>query len=368
MSTAAGPKAAGARSPGVAQLRRELERLDIEIVELINRRAAAAVQLWKQEDGTAQAAAAAPSPRGIDVAAVNPGPLSHDAVTAVIRDLESGSRALIGRTKVAYLGPEFTYSHLAAIHRFGKSVDLVPVSSIAAVFEEVHAGQAEFGLVPVENSTDGRVADSLDMFAKLSVKICGEVPLRIHHNLLGRGPRSAVRMVHSKPQAISQCRNWIAKHLPGADTSNVASTADAARLAHGDPTVAAIASVEAATEYGLTVLAKNIEDQRDNLTRFAVISQNDGPRSGDDKTALMLEIAHRPGALADTMAIFKRSRLNMTWIESFPIPGHAGRYLFFIECEGHRVDLRVRRALAALAKKSVRLEVLGSYARSGPVG
>jgi chorismate mutase/prephenate dehydratase len=355
-------------------LRRQIDQLDRQIVDGLNQRAELARQ-WATMAAGAEAAAPVMdiSPDLIDQAATpkdvnNPGPLSDTAVQAVLRELASGTRALLSTTRVAFLGPEYTYSHLAALHRFGQSVELVPVGSIAAVFEEVYTRQADFGLVPVENSTDGRVADTLDMFAKLSVKICGEVPLRIHHNLLGRGPRTAVQTVYSKPQALSQCRNWIAKHLPAASTSEVASTADAARMAQQNPAVAAIASAEAGVQYGLEVLAGNIEDNPGNLTRFAVISAADAQATGDDKTALMLELEHRPGALADAMAIFKRNRLNMTWIESFPIPGHAGRYLFFVECEGHRADLRVRRALSSLEKKATRLEILGSYARSEPIG
>jgi chorismate mutase/prephenate dehydratase len=355
-------------------LRRQIDQLDRQIVAQANERAELARQWAAMASGT-QPASPPPTlpPELIDEAATpkdirNPGPLSDTCVQAVLRELASGTRALVTTTRVAFLGPEYTYSHLAALHRFGHSVELVPVGSIAAVFEEVHSRQADFGLVPVENSTDGRVADTLDMFAKLSVKICGEVPLRIHHNLLGRGPRSAIQTVYSKPQALSQCRNWIAKHLPAATTSEVASTADAARMAQQNPAVAAIASAEAGVQYALEVLAANIEDNPGNLTRFAVISGADASSTGDDKTALMLELEHRPGALADAMAIFKRNRLNMTWIESFPIPGHAGRYLFFVECEGHRADLRVRRALSSLEKKATRLEILGSYARSEPIG
>ena len=181
--------------------------------------------------------------------------------------------------RVAYLGPAYTYSHLAAIHRFGQSVELVPVATIQAVFEEVNRRHADFGIVPVENSTDGRVADTLDMFTRLPVKICGEVQMRIHHNLLGRSPRDEVREVYSRPQALSQCRNWLAKHLPGARTIEVTSTTTAAQLAQEKPGAAAIASVQAGIHYGLDVLAADIEDQSGNLTRFAVIGEETGPRT-----------------------------------------------------------------------------------------
>ena len=243
----------------------------------------------------------------------------------------------------------------------------MPVGTIAAVFEEVERGQAEFGVVPMENSTDGRVSDTLDCFSRSTANLWGaaaaDSPLPV-----GSEPRDQIQMVYSKPQPLSQCRNWLAKHLPKATLCEVASTAEAAQLARENPDLAAIASLQAGTNYGLPVLAKNIEDQADNITRFAIIANEPAPRSGNDKTSLMLEIAHQPGALADVMAVFKRNRLNMTWIESFPIPGHRGRYLFFVEFVGHQSELKSRRAVAALAKKALRLEILGSYAQGEPVG
>jgi chorismate mutase/prephenate dehydratase len=236
------------------------------------------------------------------------------------------------------------------------------------VFEEVERGQAQFGVVPMENSTDGRISDTLDCFSRSPVHICGELPLRIHHCLLGRGARDAVRKVYSKPQPLSQCRNWLSRHMPNAELHELASTAEAARRAKDDPNSAAVASAQAAVNYELPVLVPNIEDNPDNITRFAIIATAGAARTGKDKTALMFEIAHEPGALADTMAIFKRNRLNMTWIESFPIPGSRGRYLFFVEFVGHESEPPSRRAIATITKKSLRLEVLGSYAQTEPVG
>ena len=298
----------------------------------------------------------------------NAGPLPADTVRAVFRELVSGTRALQTPIRVAYLGPEFTFSHLASIERFGQSAEFVPVGTIAAVFEEVERGQVRFGVVPMENSTDGRVSDTLDCFSRSPVRICGELQLRIHHCLLGVGSRDDIRTVYSKPQPLSQCRNWLAKHLPHATLSEVASTGAAAKAAKGQPNVAAIASRQAGVHYELPTIVANIEDNTDNITRFAIISSQTAQKSGRDKTALMFEITHEPGALADAMAIFKRSRLNMTWIESFPIPSHRGRYLFFVEFVGHQSEPPARRAIDTLAKKSLRLEVLGSYAQGEPVG
>jgi len=262
---------------------------------------------------------------------------------------------------VAFLGPLYTYSHLAAIHAFGQSVEFVPVGSIAAVFEEVHRGQADYGLVPIENSTDGRIADTLEMFTRLPLRICGDVELKIHHALLGKCPRQEVQEVYSRPQALSQCRNWLAKHLPQARTFEVTSTSTAAQLARDKPGAAAIASVQAGVYYGLDVLAEQIEDNPENTTRFAVIGRDANPRTGHDKTAMLFQTEHCPGALAEVLNIFKRNRLNLTWIESFPAPGQKRTYLFFVEFEGHENDTRVRRALKALQRKTLRMEVLGSY-------
>jgi chorismate mutase/prephenate dehydratase len=247
------------------------------------------------------------------------------------------------------------------MHRFGQAAELIPVGTIAAVFEEVTSGQAQFGLVPMENSTDGRIADTLTMFARTPMRICGEVQLRIHHNLLGRGSRNDVREVYSKPQALSQCRDWLAKHLPQATLRETASTTTAAEIAAEKTGAAAVASRQAAVNYGLDILAPNIEDNPNNVTRFAVIGQQIFARTKNDKTAVMFQVEHKPGALADAMNLFKRHRLNLTWIESFPIPGVANEYLFFVELEGHENEPRVKKCLELLGKKAVRLEVLGSY-------
>jgi len=364
------PVAKSVRRASLASLRRDIDKIDQQILRLANERAqlAQGAGLLKRDAGDA---VYSPEREDIVMSQVtqrNRGPLSDDSIRNVFRELISGTRSVEKRTRVAYLGPEYTYSHLAAIERFGQSAELDPVASIAAVFEEVERRQVEFGVVPVENSTDGRIADTLEMLAKTSAQICGEVQLRIHHNLVGNGPRTTVREIYSKPQALSQCRNWTAKHLPSAKLIEVASTAEAAEIAGKKQGVAAIASRQAAVNHRLDILAKHIEDNPDNITRFAVIAHESPKLTGNDKTAIMFEIDHRPGSLADAMAIFKRNRLNMTWIESFPIFGEAGRYLFFVEFVAHQTELRARRALSALEKKAVLLVVLGSYARSEPVG
>jgi chorismate mutase/prephenate dehydratase len=341
--------------------------LDRELVRLVQERARLAIEAAGASPNQATPAAGLDEESFQRLTADSQGPLPSRCVRAVLREVASGCRSLVREPRIACLGPLYSFSHLAAIHRFGQSVEFVPVGTIAAVFEEVHRKQSDFGLVPVENSTDGRVADTLEMFTRMRVRICGEVELRIHHTLLGKCRRSEVREVYSKPQALSQCRNWLAKHLPTARTIEVTSTSTAAQLAGEKPGAAAIASLQAGIHYGLDVLAESIEDNPTNTTRFVVIGDHASPRTGNDRTAMLFQVEHRPGALADAMVIFKRNKLNLTWIESFPIPGTNRGYLFFVEMEGHETDARLRRAVATLEKKALRLEILGSFPATTPV-
>ena len=364
------PSSDAAKPAGLGALRAQIDRIDRELVERMNERAELARQIGhiKRTNGEA---AYDPSREEMvleRVASANEGPLSDASLKAVYRELISGSRAIEQHIRVAHLGPAWTYSHLAALHRFGSSVEFVPVASISAAFEEVHAGHSHYGVVPLENSTDGRIADTLDNLSRLPVKICAEVPLRIHHTLLATCDRASIREVYSRPQALSQCRNWLARHLPNARLIEVTSTSAAAETAAKTPHAAAIASRQAGVHYGLDVLAEDIEDVADNTTRFAVIGHADAKRTGKDKTALMFEIEHKPGGLADALSVPKKQKLNLTWIESFPMPGKERGYIFFVELEGHRDDLRVRRAIQALEKRCKRVVVLGSYATAAAVG
>ncbi|HCK40951.1 MAG TPA: prephenate dehydratase [Planctomycetaceae bacterium] len=346
---------------------RQLDKLDREILALINERAQLTAERAHSKTADRGRMLASEVEKLDALVAQNNGPLKKESVRAIFREVLSGSHAVGHATRVAFLGPEFTYSHLAALESFGQSADMVAVGTIASVFEEVERGLTEFGIVPIENSTDGRITDALECLANTSAKICGNVLLHIHHCLLGAGTRKDVKRVYSKPQALSQCRNWLGKHLPDAQLIGVASTAEAAQKATREPEAAAIASQQAGVNHSLNVLAPNIEDNPENITRFAVIGAEASPRTGKDKTALVFEISHQPGALADAMGIFKRQKLNMTWIESFPMPGKRGRYLFFVEFQGHSSELRARRALASLEKKCLRLTMLGSYAQTDPI-
>jgi chorismate mutase / prephenate dehydratase len=279
----------------------------------------------------------------------------------LLKELDAGCHSLVTKVRVGYLGPEQSYSHLAALDRFGGQVDLCPLATVSAVFDEVHAKNLEFGVVPLENSTDGRVIDTLEMLARVSVRVSAEIPLQIHHCLVGNTTRSAIKRICSKPQALSQCRTWLAENFPDAELVQTSSTTAAADLVARDPTMAAIASEQAAIQYGLRVLAHHIEDNKQNITRFAVIGQSAAPRTGRDKTTVLFELPHEPGALADCLQIFKRLRTNLTWIESFPQPATPQHYYFLVELLGHETDLRVRKCLALLRKRAPRVSVVGSY-------
>ncbi len=358
------------KAPTLASLRSEIDRLDKELVALLNRRAEIAVEIGKVKHANGLEVFSASREEEVlaKVLAASQGPLPKETLRAVFRELMSGTRSLQRALRVAYLGPKHSYSHLAAVARFGEAVEHVPLGSIAAVFEELNRRHVQYGIVPLENSTDGRIADTLEMFVKLpNLKIRAEVRLRIHHCLLGRCEWGQVRRVYSKSQALSQCRNWLGKNLPQAAKVEVVSTAAAAELASREEFAAAVASKSAGQAYGLDILAENVEDQVDNVTRFAVIAETPEARSGRDKTTLMARIPNAPGSLVKTIAPFEKLGVNMTWIESFPMPGSASdknpSYLFFLDVEGHTDDPLVQKAIETVRRRCERLDVLGSYPR-----
>ncbi len=350
-------------------LRQQIDKLDVQILKMVNERAGLVGDIGQVKNDHGEEIF---SPAREEEVLQNvlqthekiKGPLSNDCVRAIFREIMSGSRALQKVLKIAYLGPEHSFSHMAAVDRFGQSVELKPVATIAAVFEEIHRGHADFGVVPLENSTDGRVADTLDMFQRMPhLVISAEVRLQIHHNLLANPGTEYqdIRRVYSKTQALSQCRQWLSKHVPQAQQVEVASTSIAAELAMKEPGAAAVASRQAAIRYGLRILAGEIEDSPYNETRFAVIGNQKCGRTGHDKTALMFSLAHHPGTLAEVLNVFKQNKINLTWIESFPARTPKPEYIFFVDFEGHREDPKVTRTLKSLEEHCQELTVLGSY-------
>lgn len=364
VAASSSPKSAVKATP-----EQQLVEIDQELVKLLNQR----VDVYLQKI----AAADRPGEAVYDVQediklwalldAANSGPLSAPELKSVFRPLLGAGRQRVRSDRVAYLGPAYSFTHLAAIERFGESADLVPVSTIATVFEEVNRGHVDFGLVPIENSTDGRIVDTLDMFTRLPLRICGEIQLHVHHNLLARCDRSEITEIYSKPQALSQCRDWLAKNMSHARLIEVTSTSTAAQLARDKPGAAAVASQQAASQYGIQIVADCIEDNRNNVTRFAIIGSSLAEHTGHDRTAILLQIPHKSGSLSDALEVFKRTKVNLTWIESFPLRSPEFGYLFFLDFEGHVTDPRIKRTLKDLEAMADRLEVLGSYPRSEPL-
>ncbi|HUA25282.1 MAG TPA: prephenate dehydratase [Steroidobacteraceae bacterium] len=297
----------------------------------------------------------------------NHGPLRDDEVVRLFREIMSACLAQQEPLKVAYLGPEATFSQTAVLTHFGHSVRALPLGSIDEVFHEVESAAADFGVVPIENSTEGTVNHTLDRFSSSPLKICGEVELRIHHYLMGNmGGLGRIVRICSHPQSLAQCRGWLQEHLPGVELVPASSNGEAARRARDERGTAAIAGETAAEVYGLKVLAAEIEDRADNTTRFLVLGRKLLAASGQDRTTLLVSVGHTdsPGALHRLLEPLARHRVSMTRIESRPSHRRKWDYIFFIDIEGHAEEPHVARALEALKRRSSLFRVLGSYPRA----
>lgn len=290
------------------------------------------------------------------------GPFPTESLQPVFKEIISACRSLEKPLKVAYFGPEASFTHIAARQQFGHSTQFVPERSISDVFEDVERGHADYGVMPIENSTEGVVTHTLDMFLDSELTICAEVVLEVVHNLLSvEGELGKVKRVYSHPQALAQCRNWLRKNLAGINVHEAASTSEAARMAAVDRDAAAIASEFAGDYYGLKVIARHIEDMARNYTRFFVIGREKGQRSGRDTTAVVFSVKDRPGILYDALGHFAKRGVNLSKIESRPLRGRAWEYVFFVEMDGHVTDAIVAQALKALEDDCVFIKVLGSY-------
>lgn len=292
----------------------------------------------------------------------NQGPLSDEDITRLFREIMSTCLALEQPLRIAFLGPEGTFTQAAALKHFGLWLKTVPLRAIDEVFREVEAGSADYGVVPVENSTEGVVNHTLDMFLLSALKICGEVELRIHHHLIGpMEDIRAIRRVYSHQQSLAQCRRWLDLHLPEAERIAVSSNGEAARLARDETGAAAVAGQCAADIYQLPVIIANIEDEPNNTTRFLVIGSRTPAPSGRDKTAVLVSASNRPGALYRLLEPIARNGLSMTRIESRPSRRGMWDYVFFIDVEGHKDDAPVAKALVELEQEASLFKVLGSY-------
>jgi chorismate mutase/prephenate dehydratase len=346
--------------------RKEIDRLDDDIRRLLNERSKNVIEIGKlkrQSDADAHLHTPRREAEIVDrLMRQNAGPFPNDAIRSVYREIMSASLSLEGPQKVAYLGPRATFTHLAAVQKFGASAQYVAVNGIKDVFDEVERGRANFGVVPIENSTEGVVNHTLDMFIDSSLLIYGEVQQEVSHHLLSQADKiDQITKLYSHPHAIAQCRNWLETNLPNVPVVEAASTARAAELSADDPSAAAIASELAAQLYGLKVLKARIEDNINNFTRFLVLSQKPPERTGRDKTSVMISVKDRVGALYDLLRPFASHGINMTKIESRPSRRKAWEYIFFVDLEGHLQEDRVRKALEELKARCLFLKILGSY-------
>jgi len=292
----------------------------------------------------------------------NTGPLSKQAVAQLFTEIMSQCRALEAPLSVAYLGPEGTFSEAAAFKRFGSAVQGRPCVTIDEVFRAVESGTVNFGMVPVENSTEGAIGRTLDLLLQSPLKVCGEVMLAVHQCLLAKGGALGdIQTVYSHPQSFGQCQNWLNANLVHAARIQVASNAEAARLAAAQPNSAAIAGSQAATHFGLSVCVENIEDDAKNTTRFLVIGNQNVAPSGCDKTSLVMSAANRPGAVHDLLVPLAKHGVSMTKLESRPARSGLWEYIFFLDIEGHQSDTKVAAALAELKQVAAFVKVLGSY-------
>lgn len=349
------------------KIRVRIDELDQQIQQLISERAKCAQQVAevKLRDGD-KALFYRPEREAQVLRAVkerNTGPLNNDEMARLFREIMAACLALEQPLKVAYLGPDGSYTHMGALKHFGGSIKGMPASQIDEVFRKVETGSADFGIVPIENSTEGVVSYTLDMLLHSSLVICGEVDLPIHHNLITHCQNlSEVSKVYSHQQSLAQCRNWLNKNLPGVETIAVSSNSHAVTLLKNDPSAAAIAGAMAAELYAAPVLKQNIEDLANNTTRFIVLGKQAVPASGEDKTSLLVMLHNKAGALHDLLSSFAERGISMSKIESRPAQSSGvWEYVFFIDIQGHRDDPLVAEALTDLEHKSAMLKVLGSY-------
>jgi chorismate mutase/prephenate dehydratase len=354
------------------KVRARIDALDEQILDLIGQRAAAAREVARIKLATDENTQFYRPEREAEVLRrvmernrANGGPLADEEMARLFREIMSACLALEQPLDIAFLGPAGTFTQAAALKHFGHSVYSRSLGSIPDVFREVESGSCEYGVVPVENSTEGVISHTLDMFMSSPLHICGEVMLRIHHHLMVRaGGLDSVKLVYSHQQSLAQCRGWLERYLPRAERIAVGSNAEAARLAATHPNSAAIAGEAAVEIYGLTVLARNIEDEQGNTTRFLVVGEQQVPPSGDDKTSLLLAIPNRAGGLYRLLAPLAEFGISMSRIESRPSRRGIWDYVFFIDVEGHQQDSQMAQALTALRERASLYKVLGSYPRA----
>ncbi|WP_020160699.1 MULTISPECIES: prephenate dehydratase [Methylobacter] len=353
----------------LSELRDKIDAIDQQILQLINQRASCAMEVAKTKIAQGENGSFyRPDRESLVLRRIkdlNQGPLPDDTAVRFFRELMSACLALEKPLDVAFLGPEGTFTQQAAFKHFGHAIKTVPSTTINEIFNSVESGNCQFGLVPVENSTEGVISHTLDRFLSSPLKICGEVEIRVHHNLMGNVESLAdITEIFSHQQSLAQCRQWLDRHLPQAQRIAVTSNAEAARLVSNKIQAAAIAGQVAAELYGLNILEKNIEDEPNNTTRFIIIGQQTSAPTGNDKTSLVVSTGNQPGALHKILEPFARFGIGMVHIESRPSRQGLWDYVFFIDIEGHCEDDDVAQALALLKGNVHMLNILGSYPKA----
>ena len=350
------------------ELRKQINELDRKLVELLNERARVVVKIGKLKSKDDKPIYAPDREKDVFVklAEANKGPLPDKCLVAIWRELMSGSFVLERPLRIGYLGPEGSFSHTAALLKFGQSVEYESLADITSIFDEVTKGHCDLGVVPIENTTGGGVIETLDALINSDVKICSEVLMAIHHNLLANCSLNEIKKIYSKPEIFVQCRNWLSATFDDkqAKTVPTASSASAAKMVVGESGAAAIGSVTAAELYGLGIVCENIEDITNNVTRFLVVSREDAKPTSEDKTTILFTTTHKVGALADVLDVLRKHNINLTNIESRPSKKRQWEYYFLIDLLGHRTDENVRKGLEEAHEHCLQLSILGSFPKA----
>jgi chorismate mutase/prephenate dehydratase len=343
--------------------RQAIDKLDAHIVRLLNERTRHVLAIGEIKLNAGEENYAPHRERAVfdRVCAHNSGPITNEQLRAIYREIMSSALALEKTMTIAYFGPEATFTHQAAIQKFGASLNYSAQKTIADVFAEVSKKSADYGVVPVENSTEGVVTHTLDMFVDSDLKIVSQIVLRIQQCLMSNSPRAKIKKLYVHPQSLAQCRGWLAKNLPRVEIVETSSNARSAELAVKEKFSAALGGILAAEKYGLKILAQDIQDNAVNATRFLVLGRQCSPPTGNDRTSLMISVADKSGALHEAIAAFRKFKINMTKIESRPSKRKAWEYFFFIDCAGHFQDAKVAKAIQLLSTHCNFVKILGSY-------
>ena len=350
----------------IKKLRKKIDLIDKKLIDLITQRVKSALKVSEVKKKKNMYSYSPEREAEVlkRIRKLNPGIIPHETLEFLFTQIMSVTFSLSAPLKIAYLGPRATFTHLAAIKKFGEKVTFMPFDDIGEIFQAAENNDVDYGVVPVENSTEGVVTHTLDMFIDSNLHICTEVMFKITHHLLGNTSIRHIKKIYSNPQVFPQCRKWLQHNLASSDLVPVSSTAEAARIVKRRKDSACIASEACSRIYGLKVLARNIQDSSDNVTRFLVVGKYETKPTGSDKTSILFSVKDRVGALHDMLVPFKNHRINLTKIESRPSKKKAWEYYFFVDFFGHKAEVKVKQALSELGKKCHFLKVLGSYPKA----